>query len=234
MCGTATKTSNQMGFQSGVSSTTLPAWATQAGQDEFNQAQGWSAANPYQAYSGPTQGKFGDQWDTATNYATGELGGINPQVNLSNQTLNQVLGISGKTAGESISDLMSPYTDGVLNPTLTAIGRKAAATNNATGAAASMSGAFGDSGFGVERALNNEGTQRNIGDATAAAYDRAFTNAQGQKNNALQNLLMSAASGLSRTAIPRTPTTTRSCKCCRRWDRGSRARTPRASRPTCL
>src|SRR4051794_11510176 len=118
MCGTATKTNNTMGWQSGVQSTTLPAWATAAGQDIYSKASGFASDNPYKAYDGPTQGAFGDQWGTATDYATSNLGGINPQVNQSNETLNQVLGIAGKTAGQSMAELMSPYTEGVLRPTM--------------------------------------------------------------------------------------------------------------------
>jgi hypothetical protein len=193
MCNTATKTNNQFGFQSGVQSTKLPAWATDAGQQIATTAGNWSASNPYQAYSGPTAAQFGNQWDTAGDYATTRLGQTNPEVNSSNQTLDKVLGISGETAGESMSALMSPYTDNVLQPTLRKIGEAAQNQNNATAAEAQMSGAFGDSGFGLERSLNARNTQQNIGDATGAAYDRAFNNAVATKNNALSNLLQVAS-----------------------------------------
>jgi hypothetical protein len=193
MCGTSSKSSNQFQVSQGVSNTTLPAWATQAGQNIYDQSSNWSAANPYQAYSGPTAAQFGPQWGTATDYATTNLGRTNPEVNSSNQTLDQVLGIAGKTAGESVSDLMSPYTDGVLAPTLRKIGEDAQTRNNAMGAEASMAGAFGDSGFGLERSRDAEATQRNIGDATASAYDRAFNNAQTTKNTALGQLLQVAS-----------------------------------------
>jgi hypothetical protein len=192
MCGTATKESNQFQVSQGTSSTNLPAWATDAGQQVYKTAGDWSASNPYQAYSGPTGAKFGDQWGTAGDYATTNLGRTNPEVNSSNQTLDKVLGISGETAGESMAALMSPYTDDVLRPTLRKIGEDAQTRNNAMGAEAQMAGAFGDSGFGLERSRDAEATQRNIADATGAAYDRAFNNAQTTKNNALKQLAPSS------------------------------------------
>lgn len=196
MCLTATKTQQQFGVQSGTSSTTLPSWATHAGEDIYQTAANYAASNPYQAYSGPTGGTFGPQWTTATNFASDDLGKTNPDVATSSDALRQVLDQSGATAKTGVADLMSPYTEGVLAPTLRKIGEAAQNQNNATAGEASMAGAFGDSGFGLERALNARNTQQNIGDATASAYDRAFTNAQQTKNTAL-NQVMQAASGLT-------------------------------------
>jgi hypothetical protein len=194
MCGTSTRTTQQQ--QAGIQSTTLPVWATQGGQNLFNEANSYAAGNPYSVYSGPTEGQFGNEWGTAADYAGTNLGQTNPNVNASNKTLNEVLGIAGDTAGKSISDLMSPYVSGVLAPTLDAINKDAANRNNATAAGATMAGAFGDSGFGVQKALDNSETQKNIAGATSSAYNTAFNDAIAQRNQALQQLL-SGASGLS-------------------------------------
>jgi hypothetical protein len=197
MCGESTTTQNQQSASTG--STILPAWATAAGENIFNSANAYAGANPYQAYSGPTQGSFGNEWNTAANYATGQLGKDNPGLTGSSDALKAVLGAAMPTATGSIQSGMSPYISGVLQPTLDAIGRDAASRNNSTAANATMSGAFGDSGFGVQKALDNDNTQRNISNATAGAYDKAFSDASANKNSALQQI-MGAASGLSGNA----------------------------------
>jgi hypothetical protein len=159
MCGTSTTTENKNQFQSGTSSTTLPSWATAAGQNVYDQSAAYAAGHPYNPYGGPTQAAFGPQWGTSTGYATSALGTDNPYFTQAGGALSGVLGEAGKTAGSSIPELMSPYVSGVLQPTLKAIATNAANRNNGTAAGATMSGAFGDSGYGVQRALNDRDTQ---------------------------------------------------------------------------
>jgi hypothetical protein len=197
MCGESTTTSNQQ--SSSVGSTILPQWATDAGQHIFDSANSYAGSNPYQAYSGPTTAQFGDTWNTAKNYASGQLGQANPGLTGSTDALKSVLGAAMPTATGSIQSGMSPYISGVLQPTLDAIGRDAASRNNSTAATDTMSGAFGDSGNGVHRALNDDLTQKNIAGATAGAYNTAFNDANANKNTALQQI-MGAASGLSGNA----------------------------------
>jgi hypothetical protein len=199
MCGTATTSENKNTITNNTSSTYLPAWATQGGQDIYNAAANQVGSHPFQGYTGPTQASFGPEWGQVAGYAGSQLGESNPLIGQSSDALRQVLGTAGKTATSSIPDLMSPYTSAVLQPTLDAIGRDAASRNNSTAAGATMAGAFGDSGYGVQRAMDNDTTQRNIAGATGAAYDKAFTDAEGQRNSALQQL-MSGASGLTGNA----------------------------------
>jgi hypothetical protein len=153
------------------------------------------------AYGGPLQGFVRKtQWNRRLpTYASGNLGKSNPGLDESNGALRQVIGSAGQTAGSSIQDLMSPYTEGVLSPVLRHISEAAQGQNNNIASTSTMSGAFGDSGYGVQKALNDRNTQQNIGDATSGAYNTAFNNAQTQKNNALQQLI-SGASGLSGNA----------------------------------
>lgn len=184
MCGTSTTTQNQSSNNN--SWNILPQWQTDAGYNNYNSASGYAAQNPYQAYSGPTTASFGNEWGKAADYAGSQLGQTNP-------ALAQVLGQAGKTAGSSVQDLMNPYVQATLTPTLDAITRNAATTNNGLAASATMSGAFGDSGYGVQKSLADKDTQSAIANATGAAYSQAYNNAQTQQNTALQQLLQGSS-----------------------------------------
>ena len=84
---------------------------------------------------------------------------------------------------------MSQYTQAALNPTLQAIQQQAATTNQGTAQGATMSGAFGDTGYGAQKALNSYNTTQAIGNATGSAYNQAYQSALGTQQTALSQLM---------------------------------------------
>ncbi len=75
---------------------------------------------------------------------------------------------------------MSPYTGAVLRPEIANINEAASAARGRVGDQAASAGAYGDARHGILESTVNRDTQRNIGDATARAYDSAFKDAEGR------------------------------------------------------
>jgi hypothetical protein len=187
MCGSSQTSTNT------AQSTTLPAWATSAGQTDYNNAS-TIANNGFTPYSGPTTAAFGAGTGEAQNAASSALGTNNPNYNAATGDINSV--ISGITPNQSISSLENPYTAGVLAPTLQQLGianNQAVAQN---GAAADLSGDFGGSNYAVQSALNNNNYQQNVANATNQAYSQAYNAAQAQQNTQ-NNEITSGANALS-------------------------------------
>jgi hypothetical protein len=99
----------------------------------------------------------------------------------------------------SVSDFMTPYTDGVLTPTLRNLARAREATRLSTEAQATSSGAFGDARHGIEDGVTNRGFIEASGDATNRAYADAFDKGTAQLNREREQAsgLATAYQGLS-------------------------------------
>lgn len=189
MGGKSTSTQNT----SQQTSNTFDPWVTTAGQGLFNAASATAAASPYRGYGGPTEAGFGPE----TGLASGKLqsmlaAGTDPGTQASLDGYKSVMGSIDPNA--SVASYMNPFTDATLTPTLRKINEASDLARMKNGADATMAGAWGSSGMGVQQALADRDRVNSIGDATSKAYSDAFTNAQGAKNTALSQFL-SAAQG---------------------------------------
>jgi len=188
MCfGNNQQTGSQTGFglnyTDQTSSTKYDPWATAGSQSTFGGAQNWLQNNPYQAYSGPMSASFGPEFGQASSYLSGQLGQTNPYTTQGAQGISSAMGAIDPNM--SISDYMNPYTQGVLDPTLRNLNQAWGDARQQTAANATMAGAYGGTGQGVENALNNKNYGNAVSDATNQAYSQAFQNAQASRS---QNL----------------------------------------------
>lgn len=181
-------------FTHQTTSNTYDPWVTQGGKDIYGAASSWLNNNPWQNYSGPTSASFGPEFDKASGYLQNMLGTTNPYTTAAGKTAQSVA--DSIDPNKSISDYMSPYTEGVLAPTLRAISERAGQLQQANAARATMAGAYGGTGHGVMDAMLQRDTQRSVGDATAQGYDRAYNQAQTARLGNLDRLL-SAGSQLA-------------------------------------
>lgn len=186
MSGNSTKTTNSS------SSTTYPDWVTGTGQS-LVQNLGLPNFNPY---TGPTQASFGPTWGQSADFLSGQLGQTNPDTTAASGGFQSIL--NNLDPSKTTSDYVNPYVDATLQPTLRSINESYDRNAGSIGAGATMAGAFGGTGQGLEDALNERNRAQSIGDATNTAYSNAFTNAQGQQSTALSQI-MQAAGGLSST-----------------------------------
>lgn len=85
----------------------------------------------------------------------------------------------------SVSDYMSPYVEGALQPALRKIQESADAARKRLGAGATASGAFGDARHGVQEASLDLNTSQAMGDTAATFMNNAFGQAMGQRQNDL-------------------------------------------------
>lgn len=169
-------------------------WVTQAGQDVFSNASTNQQNNPWQAYDGPSSADFGQSWYDANSALSSMLGQTMPQTEAATGSLTQMLGTLDPT--KTTQSYMSPYLDQVLSPTLANINDAYRDQNRNLAAEATMAGAYGDSAHGVQRSQNELNRLRSIGEATAGAYDKGWTQAIGQKEAELANILKTS-SGLN-------------------------------------
>lgn len=165
-----------------------------AGESIFANAANQFAANPtYPMYQGQRVADFGPTFGAAEDAATGALGQNNPLTASGGAALQNLAGSIDPNA--SISSLMDPYVNATLQPTLRQINESYDKSQAGIGASATNAGAFGDSGFGLQSAMNDRDRAQAVGDATSGAYDKAWNAAQALKGTQA-NELTSAASGL--------------------------------------
>lgn len=189
MCGSSTTTDNT----SNQTQSMLDPNQYQLGYAVSDAAKQYIRQDPYQGYSGPTQGSFGNTWNVAGQAANSQLNaGANPDYSASSGNLATGTGIAAKTASTPISDLMSNYTSAALDPTLQSIYRQGAQQNAATSAGATMAGAFGDTGYGAQKANNSWDLSNALSGATANAYNTAYNNAYQTQQGGLSSLFSGA------------------------------------------
>ena len=158
-----------------------------------------TGANPYMQYQGERTAQFAPlqqlsfenaammrtapQLGDATAMAgTAGLGALNTSFTY-NPYANQ------KFTGQAVKDYMSPYMENVVARQQQDAARQAAIAQQAQGAQAARSGAFGGSGDYLMRSQGRANLARQQGDIFAQGQQQAFQNAQQQFNQAQgQNL----------------------------------------------
>ncbi|MCP5014636.1 MAG: hypothetical protein GY938_05055 [Ketobacter sp.] len=178
-------------FDSGesTSSVKMPKWLQQAAQENIRRATD-IADTPYTPYEGDRLAGFtGDQeqsFDMMRGYGSqfmapsgrsdmieGAAGADIMQYDMP-RLIDDIPGM-GDAAG-SIQDYMNPYIQSVLNDTLGEMNRQAGVDKLNIDRGATMAGAFGDAGHGIERSEH----QRNVTQAKGQQTNRALADAFGQ------------------------------------------------------
>lgn len=131
----------------------------------------------------------------------GNVGSTNAGFNTALQGTNALMGYQGQTvtpqtlAGMNLNPYMNPYTQAVINPSLTLMDQSLAQQQNQAAASARQTGAFGGSRQGVQEAVNNAQTNllkgqlganlwsQNFGQAQAAATGDIARNLAAQQSN---------------------------------------------------
>lgn len=93
--------------------------------------------------------------------------------------------MDGSSPIGAFSNYMNPYTQQVLDPQIREIQKESDRQRNQIGAAAAMSGAFGDARHGIAEGQNFQKTNQAISDATGQAYNSAFQTALGARQQDL-------------------------------------------------
>lgn len=164
------------------STASAPAWLTNAAQGNLSFINNLQNKG-FQAYGGPRVADFSGLQNKGFDMA-GSLTGENPfsgeQQNLINNYATA--GPSSVTADPiygGMSPYMSQYVESALNPTMHALDIQFGNENRANDAAATMAGAYGDTGWAnlVGNTRFNQDMLR--AGTTAQAYDRAFNTAIG-------------------------------------------------------
>lgn len=193
MSGGKTTTTTQQ--QTGNSTVQLPAWMTEAGQQNYAQAAATAAANPITAYTGPrvagldanqqrasgtaasAAGAWGQDLDAARAFTAQAAMSPTPQV-----SAGQV-GATGMQAAQQ--DYMTAGTGMNVNaPRTQATGMTAAQQGTATAGTTPMAQAARQGTATVGAAPTTQGAQQGVANATAAQQAWAAANAaqQGQAN----------------------------------------------------
>ena len=205
------------------SETTIPSNITQwAGQDAFNFANNLAG----QCFNAPLQQVAG--FDPMQTQGWGSIARMAAAPDSNNPFYNQeanafsaygaapaarisapsVLGGNVNPATANLTDYLDPNLQLELNPALAEIARQANIARTGpggVGAAATAAGAFGDARQGVENANVDEAAMRQAAQATAGAYQNAFTNASNLRGIDVSNLINTQAqnAGLNEQALAR-------------------------------
>lgn len=98
----------------------------------------------------------------------------------------------------SIESRMSPYTAGVLEPTLANIREEGQLLRNQIDAGATGAGAYGDARHGVLEAEQMRNQQRTARDATASAYQSAFDRASAERQGDINRYIQTLTGDINR------------------------------------
>ncbi len=168
-------------------------WVTSFGKDIVGAAGQQIENNPWQGYSGPTSAQYGQNYHDTDSFLRSMLGQVQPDTQMASSGLATFMQSVDPT--KSVASFMNPYTDQVLQPTLRNINEAADDKNRNLAREATMAGAFGDSSHGVQKNLVERERQRAVGDATAGAYDKAFSSAVSQRDSELAKFLSGVGAG---------------------------------------
>ncbi len=195
--------------QTVTSETKLPEWVEQAGQQNLALANE-IASRPYQAYGGERIAGFtGDQlaMQQGVRDMQGQYSGMFDQPlsvagNAATYTPDQVA--AGQFPGTNLSAYMNPYTQNVIDRSLSTLNDQRLQALNTNADSAISSGAFGGSRHGVMEGVTNAQSARAAGDLAANLYNQNFTNAQSlwqsDRDSALQASLANQNAGLQGNA----------------------------------
>ena len=161
----------------------IPAWMTQAGQQNYAYAQN-VAMQPLQQYQGQMVAGVSPQmqqsWDVAAN--SGNVG--SDQFNAATAGYLGALGQNptsvkaGQLAGTNLQPYMNPYTQDVINATLPLMQQQNALSQNQQADAAASAKAFGGSRQGIQQGVAQAQGALNIGQMAAQLNQANFAQAQ--------------------------------------------------------
>ena len=171
----------------GISATSFDPWVTGASKDIYGNAADWAQQNPYQVYwPDKLAGQTAPQ-SSAIDYATGQLANPNPHAAGELATCRARTGAINPNL--TIADLMNPYTDAVLQPTLQAINDASAKQRQAIGANATLHGGYGSTAQASRTRSTTATRSRTSRTRSGAPYNQAYNTAQGQQQFNLNTLL---------------------------------------------
>lgn len=156
----------------------LPGWVNELAQQNVAAAQSL-AQQPYTPYPGQTVAPLSPLQEAGINTVGATLGSTQP-------IFNQAIANEQNLPATTMS-LMSPYLSNVENAAVNDITRQGAIAGQNLASGAVGQGAFGGTRYGVEQALLNSETQRNIGQTVAniqsTGWNQAMTQAQQEALN---------------------------------------------------
>jgi hypothetical protein len=210
---------NQVQSEQKTTNTTLPSYLSNAAQQNVANA-GALTSQPFTPYTAPRTAGLTDAQNQATSMIQGATtpdpytgqaaGAYGNLISAPAQSVSAPSIIGGNTNvnTSTIQDYMNPYLDAALQPQLQAIARQGDADRKRINAAATFSGAFGDSRNGVEQ--SNQSRDENIlsNNTIGQGYNTAFNTAAGLRGQDITNALavQNANAGYNEQALQRAAT----------------------------
>ena len=184
------------------SSTSLPAWLTNASQGNLSFLNNLRDAG-YQEYTAPRVADLSNDENTAYgmiralagtgNQYSPEIASLFRKVGSTApdtlSTTRAIDNVPGQGASGSTQDYMNPFIDAVLAPQLRELDRNQTLSQNNLDASRTMGGAFGDARSGFEAAENTRNFTNAKIDTTGKANADAFDRAMALKTNDISRLL---------------------------------------------
>ena len=177
--------------------TELPEWARGYAKDTLAKGQALTDINqnPYQQYSGDRIAGFSPMQQQAMQNAQGMS--VAPQVGQGTAAATMAglggLGVAGQANPygfqNQVGGYMNPYMNQILAPQLAEANRQYDIGATRQQSAATQAGAFGGSREAIMAAENERNRNTGLNQIVGQGYNTAFTNAQNQYNQNLQNQL---------------------------------------------
>ena len=177
--------------------TELPEWARGYAKDTLAKGQALTDINqnPYQQYSGDRIAGFSPMQQQAMQNAQGM--NVAPQVGQGTAAATMAgmggLGVAGQANPygfqNQVGGYMNPYMNQILAPQLAEANRQYDIGATRQQSAATQAGAFGGSREAIMAAENERNRNTGLNQIVGQGYNTAFTNAQNQYNQNLQNQL---------------------------------------------
>lgn len=202
----------------------IPSWIEDAGKNIYGKAKSFydQGFTPYtgnrvaplnnlqnkaiaSASGGGYGGAVNNSGISATKGALATIPGIKQKTNAGVESFIPTISNVGRIVDENganglgkISDYMSPYTEGVIDPAIANINRSADAERSSIGDNAFAAHAFGDARQGVRENELARQTETAIGDTSGALYNQAYQTAMGERASDLDRRIAGAttAAGL--------------------------------------
>jgi hypothetical protein len=175
----------------------LPEWARGYAKDTLAKGQALTDINqnPYQQYSGDRIAGFSPMQQQAMQNAQGMS--VAPQVGQGTAAATMAgmggLGVAGQANPygfqNQVGGYMNPYMNQILAPQLAEANRQYDIGATRQQSAATQAGAFGGSREAIMAAENERNRNMGLNQIVGQGYNTAFTNAQNQYNQNLQNQL---------------------------------------------
>ncbi|HWW46327.1 MAG TPA: tail fiber domain-containing protein [Xanthobacteraceae bacterium] len=195
----------------------LPAWLEDAAKANVGRVEDYASKGPT-PYTGDFTAGLTDNQKNAFSLINAIAGSSNPYLSdieglyskfanapASSITPTSLLGGGVDIANASISDYMSPYIQGVLDPQLQDISRQGVNQRQALNAQATMDGAFGDARSGIQLGAQQRDEDILRSNTIGKAYADAFSAASGLRAQDVANLTdaQKTNANLSETALQR-------------------------------